>query len=197
MDCQNDICHERGAYTGPIAAQIAASEIWSAIEVCLTAARAAGVLVVHVRHVADPAIAEDRQESSRVLRGIRRAGALIPGTWGAEIVDEVPVEPGDLVVDKHRVSAFAGSDLDRALRQRGIDSLLLSGVTTSFVVEGTARDAVDRGFRTAVVSDGCVSLEEDAHRISMERVLPMLAEITHSAAVAGWLGADRLAVPSR
>lgn len=189
MDCQNDICHERGAYTGPIAAQVRASGIWDAIGRCLDAARAAGVPVVHVRHLQDPTVADDRQESSRVLRGIRRSGALVPGSWGAQVVDELGVEDGDLVVDKHRVSAFAGTDLDRTLRQRGVDSLVLSGVTTSFVVEGTARDAVDRGFATAVVRDGCVSLEEEAHRIAMERVLPMLATITDSTAVADWLGA--------
>lgn len=189
MDCQNDICHERGAYTGPIAEQVRTSDIWSAIGSCLAAARAAGMPVVHVRHVQDPFAAADGQESSRVLRGIRRAGALLPGTWGVQVVDEIPVDPGDLVVDKHRVSAFAGTDLDRGLRQRGIDSLVLSGVTTSFVVEGTARDAVDRGFRTAVVRDGCVSLDEETHSTAMDRVLPMIATITDSVAVADWLGA--------
>ena len=73
MDCQNDICHEQGAYTGPIAAQIAQSGIWPAIRRCLDAARAAGVLVAHVRHLADPWPATDAQETSRVLRGIRRS----------------------------------------------------------------------------------------------------------------------------
>jgi nicotinamidase-related amidase len=189
MDCQNDICHERGAFTGPIAAQVAATGVFSRIAQCLAAARAAGVLVVHVRHLTDPVAGPGAQESSRVLRGMSRLGALVPGTWGAEIVDELRPVDGELVVDKHRISAFAGTDLDRLLRQRGIDSVVLTGISTSFVVEGTARDAVDRGFRTAVVSDGCADLEADTHRLAIERVLPMLATITDSAAVTQWLAA--------
>jgi nicotinamidase-related amidase len=190
MDCQNDICHERGAFTGPIAAQVAATGVFARIAECLAAARAAGVPVVHVRHLTDPMAGSDVRESSRVLRGMRRLGALVPGTWGAEIVAEVAPVDGELVVDKHRISAFAGTDLDRVLRQRGIDSLVLTGISTSFVVEGTARDAVDRGFRTAVVGDGCADLEEDTHRLSLERVLPMLATVTDTATVTRWLAAE-------
>jgi nicotinamidase-related amidase len=145
------------------------------------------VPVVHVRHLNDPAAGPGDRESSRVLRGMRRLDALRPGTWGAEIVDEVRPVDGELVVDKHRISAFAGTDLDRVLRQRGIDSVVLTGISTSFVVEGTARDAVDRGFRTAVVSDGCADLEAETHRLAVERVLPMLATVADSAAVTRWL----------
>jgi nicotinamidase-related amidase len=188
MDCQNDICHERGAFTGPIAGQIRGSGVFDVIAACLAAARAAGVLVVHVRHLVDPWMGHDAQESSRVLRGMRRLGVLGPGSWGAEIIDQVAPLAGEPVVDKYRINAFAGTDLDRMLRQSGIDSLVLSGVSTSFVVEGTARDAVDRGFRTAVVADGCVDLQEESHRVALERVLPMLATVTDSAAVTGWLG---------
>jgi nicotinamidase-related amidase len=197
LDCQNDICHERGAFTGPIAGQIRGSGVFDVIAACLAAARAAGILVVHVRHLADPGVRDGAVESSRVLRGMRRLGALVPGTWGAEIVDEVAPVAGEPVVDKHRISAFAGTDLDRALRQAGIDSLVLSGVSTSFVVEGTARDAVDRGFRTAVVGDGCVDLQEESHRVALEFVLPMLTTVTDSTAVTGWLGVPQPATPLR
>jgi nicotinamidase-related amidase len=189
LDCQNDICHERGAFTGPIAGQIRGSGVFEAIGACLAAARAAGLLVVHVRHLVDPWLGADAQEGSRVLRGMRRLGVLVPGTWGAQIVDEVAPVDGEPVIDKYRISAFAGTDLDRMLRQSGGDSLVLSGVSTSFVVEGTARDAVDRGFRTAVVADGCVDLQEESHRVALRHVLPMLTTVTDTAAVAGWLGA--------
>jgi nicotinamidase-related amidase len=197
LDCQNDICHERGAFTGPIAGQIRGSGVFDAIGACLAAARAAGVLVIHVRHLVDPWLGPDAIEGSRVLRGMRRIGALVPGTWGAEILDEVAPAEGEPVIDKYRISAFAGTDLDRLLRQSGVDSLVLSGVSTSFVVEGTARDAVDRGFRTAVVADGCVDLQEESHRVALQHVLPMLATITDSAAVTGWLGVAQPAVTTR
>jgi nicotinamidase-related amidase len=191
MDCQNDICHEQGAFTGPIAGQIRGSGVFDAIAACLAAARAAGMLVVHVRHLVDPWPVAGAPESSRVLRGMRRLGVLTPGSWGAQILDEVAPADGEAVVDKYRISAFAGTDLDRMLRRSGVDGLVLSGVSTSFVVEGTARDAVDRGFCTAVVADGCVDLQEDSHRVALERVLPMLATVTDSTAVASWLSAAR------
>lgn len=186
MDCQNDICHERGAFSGPIARQVTVTGVLGRIAGCLAAARLAGTPVIHVRHLADPDIESGLRESSRLLHAMRRRQVLQPGTWGAEIVDELRPAHGELVVDKHRISAFAGTPLDRVLHQYGIDGVILTGVTTSFVVEGTARDAVDRGFRTAVVSDGCVDLRDDTHQLAIDRVLPMIATVLDSTAVTSW-----------
>ena len=184
MDCQNDICHARGAFTGPISDQLSKTPAVARIAGVLSAAREADVLVVHVRHIAD---ADPRPDhDSRMFRGMRALNALVDGTWGAAILDEVTPSDGDLIIDKHRISAFAGTSLDRVLRQKGVDSLLLTGVTTSFVVEGTGRDAVDRGYRTGVVSDACACLSDESHEHSL-RLLARLTEITDFDNVTAWL----------
>ncbi|MBX6379025.1 MAG: cysteine hydrolase [Clostridia bacterium] len=99
------------------------------------------------------------------------------GTWGAEIHEAVAPQPGDVVIGKSRISAFAGTDLQGILQIRGIDTLVLMGVVTNFVVEGTARDAVDRGYRVVIPEDACVGITPAAHRFTVEHVLPMLARV--------------------
>src|SRR3954451_4005577 len=75
---------------------------------------------------------------------------LVEGTWNTEIVTAVKPEPDDLVVAKHRYSAFFETDLDRLLRVTGVDTLIFTGATTSVCVESTLREAFYRDYRCVV-----------------------------------------------
>lgn len=81
---------------------------------------------------------------------------LIEGTWNTDIVTELAPQPGDLVVSKHRYSAFFETDLDEILRSRSVSNLVFVGWTTSVCVESTVRDAVFRDYRCLVLED-CTS----------------------------------------
>jgi nicotinamidase-related amidase len=85
---------------------------------------------------------------------------------------------GEIVVYKRGVSALAGTELDRLFRIRDVRTLVLSGVATHFAVEGTAREAVDRGYRVVVLEDCCASRERAVHEYSIERILRNLCEVT-------------------
>ena len=106
------------------------------------------------------------------------ANALVEGTWGATIHEAVSPKEGEPVVTKRAVSAFAGSDLEKLLQTAGITTLILSGVATNFVVEGTAREASDRGYNVVVVGDCCASVSQVAHDSSLTTALPFLATIS-------------------
>ena len=110
------------------------------------------------------------------------------GTWGASIHEAVAPREGEPVVTKRSVSAFAGSDLAHLLSASGITTLLLSGVVTNLVVEGTAREAVDRGYNVFIVGDCCASMSQEAHDSSLNTVLPFLATITTSEEAIAALG---------
>ncbi len=91
---------------------------------------------------------------------------------GAEIHDAVAPRDGEPLVTK----------------RGGIDTLLLSGVATNFVVEGTAREATDRGYGVVIVGDCCASLSQDAHDAALTTALPFLATISTLDAVVAALG---------
>jgi nicotinamidase-related amidase len=89
------------------------------------------------------------------------------------------------------VSALTGTELDRLFRIRDVNTLVLAGVATQFVVEGTARDAVDRGYRVLVLEDCCASRRRDVHDFSIDVILRELCEVTHAERFIGLLATDR------
>lgn len=84
---------------------------------------------------------------------IASKAGLVDGTRGIEIYDEIAPKPGEIVVKKHRYSGFYGTDLDIILRGWGIDTVVISGVTTENCCHATARDALFRDYRVVFLSD--------------------------------------------
>lgn len=102
----------------------------------------------------------------------------VEGTWESEFYEPVQPAPDEIVVYKRSVSALAGTELDRLFRLRDISTLVLTGVATHFAVEGTARDAVDRGYRVVVLEDCCASREREVHDFSIGVILRRLCHVT-------------------
>ncbi len=94
-----------------------------------------------------------------------------------QIHDAVAPQADDIVVRKTRVGPFGTTDLDDQLRSRGIDTLLLAGISTSGVVLSAVRDGHDRDYRLIVVSDLCADPEDDVHAFLTERIFPRQAEV--------------------
>jgi nicotinamidase-related amidase len=102
----------------------------------------------------------------------------IEGTWESEFYEPVRPLPGEIVAYKRSVSALAGTELDRLFRLRDINTLVLTGVATHFAVEGTAREAVDRGYRVVVLEDCCASRVKNVHDFSINVILRCLCDVT-------------------
>lgn len=81
--------------------------------------------------------------------------ALVPGEWGAQVVVELPVLPGDITVFKHRLSGFFDNELDSLLRLRGATTLLFAGVNTDRCVFSTLQDAGFHGYDNVLLADAC------------------------------------------
>jgi nicotinamidase-related amidase len=86
-------------------------------------------------------------------------------------------EPDDIVVRKTRVGAFSTTDLDRQLRDRGIDTLILAGISTSGVVLSTVRDGADRDYRLYVLEDVTADPDPEIHDLLVRKVLPRQAYV--------------------
>jgi nicotinamidase-related amidase len=95
---------------------------------------------------------------------------LIRGEVGHDIIPELYPLPSEPVIDKPGKGAFFATDLDLILRNRGIEALLVCGVTTEVCVHTTVREANDRGYRTIVVADCCGSYFPEFHEVGLRMI---------------------------
>jgi nicotinamidase-related amidase len=148
----------------------------------ITAARGAGVRVIHVTVTFRPGYPEvsDRNKSFAAVTG---TGRYTEGDPAVAIHPAVAPAPGEPVVTKRRVSAFTGSDLEVLLRGRGTDHLVLAGIATSGVVLSTLRQAADLDYRLTVLADGCLDADPEVHEVLLRKVFPRQADVT---TIAGW-----------
>jgi nicotinamidase-related amidase len=152
------------------------------------AARAAGLPIIYVVVGFRPGYPELNRRNA-AFATLAHSGRLVITGLGADLAAPLRVEPGELVVVKHRVSAFAGTDLDMILRAKEIDTLVLSGIATSGVVLSTIRHAADADYRLVVVEDACADRDEEVHRVLMGKVFPRQGTVTTTAEVVAALGA--------
>ena len=146
----------------------------------LEAARSSGTLVCHVgfwtlpEHGSDsgPWLAQRRRStySSDVL--------CIADTEGAEFIDELAPAPDELIIHKHRYSAFKGTDLDMTLRARGIKTVITTGVSTNVCVESTLRDAFETGYYVCIPSDATASWDMSLHAATLQTVTHRFGLVT-------------------
>jgi biuret amidohydrolase len=157
----------------------------------LTAARHAGILVIHTREGHRPDLSD--APPLKVERGdpALRIGApgpmgriLIRGEPGHDIIPELYPIKGEPVIDKPGKGAFCQTDLELMLRNRGIETLLVCGVTTEVCVNTTVREANDRGFRCIVISDCCASYFPAFHEAG-------LAMIKAQGGIFGWVSSSQ------
>jgi nicotinamidase-related amidase len=148
----------------------------------LDIARRAGIPVIFVRLAFREGYPEvsARNKSFSAISG---RGPMTVVDASTRIHDSVAPRPGELVVTKLRVSAFAGSDLEVILRSQRIDTLILTGIATSGVVLSTLREAADKDYRLVVLSDACIDADQEVHRVLMEKIFPRQADVM---TVDGW-----------
>jgi nicotinamidase-related amidase len=152
------------------------------------AARAAKVRVIHVR-VAFRDGYPDVAPANKVFSAVTAHLDFTESSPGTAPHPLLAVEPGDILVTKRRVSAFAGSDLELVLRSCAVHTLVLAGVTTSGVVLSTLRQAADLDYRVVVLADGCADADQHVHDVLVESVFPAHADVVSvddwTAALAG------------
>lgn len=130
-------------------------------------ARSAGVAVIFVQAIYDPAdlSAPMRERNARLKMEIPRC---LTGSWGADFYRVEP-QPGEPVVIKHRYSVMVNTELPDLLKERGIRSLLLTGIATDTCVESAGRDAYFIDYYVTIVADCCGAANEEDHRGALKR----------------------------
>jgi ureidoacrylate peracid hydrolase len=186
VDMQNDFCDPHGAIHMAYRLDISASSaILPRVCALIDTAHRAQVPVVFTRMV------NDATTESPAFRGRRLvdSGPQIcrTGSWGAALWKLEP-GPSDLVVDKHRHSAFHGTDLDLRLRSLQRESVVLTGVNTNVCVEATARDACALDYWTLVVADATGAYTPEEHASGLHNIGTYFGQTVDAAEVlAAWL----------
>jgi biuret amidohydrolase len=190
IDMQRDFL-EPGGFGAALGNDV--TRLRAAVEPCravLSAARRAGLLVIHTRegHRLDlsdaPPLKVNRGDPALRIGARGPMGRiLIRGEPGHDIIPELYPIAGEPVIDKPGKGAFCQTDLELMLRNRGIETLLVCGVTTEVCVNTTVREANDRGFRCIVLSDCCASYFPEFHRVG-------LAMIKAQGGIFGWVSAS-------
>jgi nicotinamidase-related amidase len=141
----------------------------------LEGARAGGARVIYVVVGFRPGFPEVSPHN-KAFGAIKGSGRFAPGD-AVEIHPELAPAEGEVVVTKHRVGAFLGTDLDMILRANGVTTLVLSGIATSGVVLSTLRYAADADYRLVVAADCCADGDPEVHRVLTEKVFPRQADV--------------------
>ncbi|HET9173088.1 MAG TPA: cysteine hydrolase [Actinospica sp.] len=104
----------------------------------------------------------------------RHRGELPPEY--AELLPELDVQPGDVLVTKTTWGAFTNTSLHETLQGLGVTQVVLTGVATQIGVESTARSAFEHGYHVVLVTDAMTSTDTVAHDHSIEHIFPRLGE---------------------
>ena len=160
-----------------------ASEVVQRAARLAAAFRAKGATVVYVRVDMSDFLSLPVDEPARA------PNTPAPAPSASELVPAAGFQPGDILVTKRHWGAFARTELEQVLRQRGVDTVVLGGISTNVGVESTARQGTGLGFAFVLVEDICTtSMGEEAQRFAFEKIFPRLARVRKVDEVIAGLG---------
>ena len=179
IDVQNEFCARSGAFqrTGHDVDLIEAM-VPSLLEL-IDRARAVGCPVIFVRAIYDEHFLAPNWRDPDILCNLS-VPRCRSGTWGAEFYQVRPRD-GEIVVTKHRYSAFIETELDTILRARDVETLILTGVATNVCVESTARDGFMKDYYIVVVDDCTGTSSRSAHEATLENIRHYFGRVASSA----------------
>jgi nicotinamidase-related amidase len=163
---------------GIVSIYVKDQELLTRAAIVLRRARASALRIIHVQVGFRPNLPEvsSRNLLFAAIKSSSQHQRLFQGPASA-IHAAVAPEPDDIVITKHRVSAFAGTDLEMILRANDIETLALFGIATSGVVLSTLREAADADYRLVVIKDCCADLDQELHTCLLDKLFPAQAHV--------------------
>ena len=141
------------------------------------AARKAGIPVFYCATVFRDGYPEVSPHN-KIFSRIKASGQMVVSDPATRIHPAMAPGPGEVVIGKHRVNPFIGTDLDMILRGNDIEALMLAGTSTSGCVMSVVRYGADADYHVVLVEDCCVEPETGVHDFLLERIFPRFATIT-------------------
>ena len=188
IEYQNDFTSEGGALHGAVGDVMESTGMLENTRALVDAARAAGATIVHAPITFAPGYGELADHPYGILKGVVDSTAFVKGEWGAEIVDSLAPQEGDVVVEgKRGLDTFATTNLDFILRARGITTIALGGFLTNCCVESTMRTGYEKGYQVVTLSDCVAATSAEEHKNAIQFDYPMFSEVMTAEAFTGEL----------
>ena len=168
----------------PLARQVTERGIVAGISTLAAAFREAGAPVIFATIAALRPDFDGFRVNCALAARIRRKGLLVAGTKTAAIHDDLTVAPTDIVSHRsHGMAPFTGTGLDATLRGYGIDTLVLSGVSTNIALPGACTEAVALGYSVVLAEDCTAGATAETHQMQITQHLPLLATVTDAESI--------------
>jgi nicotinamidase-related amidase len=197
-ECQNGITNPAFS-DDPLAQAATERDIAGKIAALAQVCRASGVPVIHCTHSAPEDFAGYAVNCAMAAK-MRRERKLIAGARATAVDDRIPVLPGDVILERrHVMTPFHNNPLDAVLRGFGVETLVLTGVSTNIGLLIAACEAVARAYNVVIPEDCTAGATPETHQMQITLHLPLVARITTSEHVApfvrarGWAAAPAAA----
>ena len=175
IEFQNDFTSEGGVLHDAVNTVMEQTGMLDNTRALVEAAREAGATIVHAPITFTPGYGELSDHPYGILKGVVDSTAFVKGEWGAEIVDALAPQEGDVVVEgKRGLDTFATTILDFILRARGIATIALGGFLTNCCVESTMRTGYEKGYEVITLSDCVAATSPEEHENAIRFDYPML-----------------------
>ena len=174
-DFINEIVDPKGAFGVHNAKRIQEDQTMKKANEVIAWGRKHDLMIVHVK----VGFSDDYQECPKHSPMFGKApeyDVLKLSSWGCEFHKKMDVQAQDAIVIKHRVSALYATNLEPILRAHKIEHVVICGVSTSYVVEATARELHDRDYVVTIIADACNAATQESHEGSLN-VLGRLCQI--------------------
>lgn len=187
QDMQNDVIIEGGAFaeSGSPGHCLEQGAVENAIRLA-AAARSKGIPVIHVWYIVEEG-APGLKLNAPLFEGVAE-GALVRGSWGAAPAEGLEPKDGDFVVEKMRMSAWQGTNLENILAGTGRDTIIVTGAWTNMSIEHTARTGADKGYYMIVPENACSTMNAEWHDASINYALQNVSTVTDVDSVIAALG---------
>ncbi len=178
IEYQNDFTSEGGVLHDAVRDVMESTGMLDNTRRLVEAARSAGATIVHAPITFAPGYGELSDHPYGILKGVVDSTAFVKGEWGAEIIDALAPQQGDVVVEgKRGLDTFATTNLDFILRARGIETIALGGFLTNCCVESTMRSGYEKGFHVITLSDCVAATSPEEHENAIKFDYPMFSEV--------------------
>jgi len=174
IEFQNEFCNEEGKLHDVVKDEIYRQNTVENASKLAAAAREKGCLIIHCPFIFDAEWVDENCVSG-IIGDVKQGEAFIPGSWGAEIIDEIKQHDADVVLaGKRALSAFTNTGLEQLLQQYDIKNVALSGFLSNVCVEASARSAYDLGYNVNVVKDATASGSQANQQYVEQEIYPIL-----------------------